>query len=83
MCYKLLMRTQDKYILERNGRYYYERRVPTEYAKFDTRRYVKKALKTKSLEVARSLNERPRKTLTYRMLGLAQYLVGLMTTEFG
>jgi len=48
------MRTQDKYILERNGRYYYERRVPTEYAKFDTRRYVKKALKTKSLEVARA-----------------------------
>ena len=52
ICYISPMRTHEKYLHKRGQTYYYERRVPKEYAEFDRRKYVKKSLKTRSLEVA-------------------------------
>ncbi|MEE9273509.1 MAG: DUF6538 domain-containing protein [Robiginitomaculum sp.] len=48
------MRDQDKYLKIRNGTYYYQRRVPAEYRDFDGRVYIKKSLKTRYLEIART-----------------------------
>ena len=48
------MRDQNKYLLQRNdGRWHYARRVPSRYADFDGRGYVRKGLDTTSLDVAR------------------------------
>lgn len=44
---------QDRYLYKRAGRWHYQRRVPSEYAKFDSRRYIRKALKTNKIDVAR------------------------------
>ena len=48
------MRDHDKYLKQRGNTYYYQRRVPTEYADFDDRGYIKKSLKTSYLEIART-----------------------------
>ncbi len=48
----LYMKNNEKYLFKRGGNFYYERRIPKEYSEFDQRRYVKKSLKTSSLEVA-------------------------------
>ena len=37
-----------QYVINRNGRYYYNRRVPSEFREFDTRKFVTIALKTDS-----------------------------------
>ena len=42
-----------KYLVERNGTWYYVRRVPDNYAHVDSRIRVKKSLKTKSFDLAR------------------------------
>jgi len=48
------MRNENKYLLQRNdGRWHYARRVPSKYAEFDKRGYVRKGLATKSIDVAR------------------------------
>jgi len=49
-----LMRDLDQYLQQRGKRWHYVRRVPKKYTDFDTRTYVRKALKTSSLEVARA-----------------------------
>jgi len=49
-----LMRDLDQYLQQRGKRWHYVRRVPKKYMDFDTRTYVRKALKTSSLEVARA-----------------------------
>ena len=54
MWYDFYMRNQDAYLMRRNERYHYERRVPREYADFDKRRYIRKSLKTTSIDVARA-----------------------------
>ena len=48
------MRDHDKYLKQRGNTYYYQRRVPTEYADFDDRGYIKKSLKTSYIEIART-----------------------------
>lgn len=47
------MNTLDQYLKQRKSHWYYVRRVPSRYADVDTRRLIKTALKTSSLEVAR------------------------------
>lgn len=42
----------DKYLLGRNGNFYYYRRVPVEVSHIDKRLHVKKSLKTDSLKLA-------------------------------
>ncbi len=49
-----VMRSLDQYLLNRNGHWYYLRRVPETYAQFDQRTYSKASLKTTALEVARA-----------------------------
>ena len=46
------MRLEEKYLFKRGQTYYYERRVPSEYSNFDSRKFVRKSLKTRSLDVA-------------------------------
>lgn len=46
------MRSEEKYLFKRGQTYYYERRVPSEYSNFDSRKFVRKSLKTRSLDVA-------------------------------
>lgn len=48
------MRDQNRYLLKRGQHWHYARRVPAEYADFDKRTYIRKALKTESLEVAQA-----------------------------
>lgn len=48
------MKSLDQYLKQRKSRWYYVRRVPSRYADVDTRRLIKTALKTSSLEVARA-----------------------------
>ena len=45
--------TMSDYIIQRNGYYYYFRRVPKEIAEYDSRKFVKISLKTKEKNVAR------------------------------
>jgi len=49
-----LMRDLNQYLQMRGKRWHYVRRVPNEYANFDKRTFIRKALKTESLEVARA-----------------------------
>lgn len=44
--------TEMEYIIERNGRYHFNRRVPVELANYDPRRFVQKSLKTDSRKMA-------------------------------
>lgn len=48
-----IMRSLDQYLINRNGHWYYMRRVPEAFAEHDSRRYSRASLKTTSLEVAR------------------------------
>lgn len=48
-----LMRDLNQYLQKRGERWHYVRRVPAEYADFDTRAFIRKSLKTESLELAR------------------------------
>lgn len=43
----------DKFLLQRGARWYYQRRVPKQFAHVDPRRFAKVSLKTRSLELAR------------------------------
>ena len=47
------MRKEDRHLEKRNGRWYYQRRVPKRFKPYDDRGVVKTALKTDSVEVAR------------------------------
>lgn len=47
------MRKGDRHLENRNGRWYYQRRVPKRFRPFDDRGVIKSALKTDSIEVAR------------------------------
>lgn len=47
------MRDPGKFLLKRGKRWYYQRRVPEQFAHLDQRRFAKVSLKTESLEVAR------------------------------
>lgn len=49
-----LMRDLNQYLQMRGKRWHYVRRVPNEYANFDKRTFIRKALKTESLEVTRA-----------------------------
>ena len=49
----ILLRQKDRYLENRRGRWYYQRRVPKRFHVFDDRRVIKTALKTDSIEVAR------------------------------
>lgn len=49
-----LMRDLNQYLQMRGKRWHYVRRVPHEYMDFDKRTFIRKALKTESLEVARA-----------------------------
>ena len=49
-----LMRDLNQYLQMRGKRWHYVRRVPNEYANFDKRTFIRKAVKTESLEVARA-----------------------------
>ncbi len=56
MGYKYLMseaRDPDQFLLKRGKRWYYQRRVPGQFAELDPRRFAKVSLKTGSLELAR------------------------------
>ncbi|MBO9574090.1 MAG: hypothetical protein J7497_18020, partial [Chitinophagaceae bacterium] len=44
-----------QHVLNRNGRYYFNRRVPNEYRAYDSRDYIKVALNTDSLKIATRL----------------------------
>ncbi len=48
------MRDLDQFLLNRNGRWHYIRRVPQCYAHLDTRNIIRTSLRTASLEVARA-----------------------------
>ncbi len=48
-----VIRNLNQHLKRRGSRWYYQRRVPLEYADFDERKLICKALKTESLEVAR------------------------------
>jgi uncharacterized protein DUF6538 len=48
-----VMRDLNQYLKLRGQRWYYIRRVPIDYADFDNRGLISRALKTESLEVAR------------------------------
>lgn len=50
----VMMRRLDQYLKNRNGHWYYLRRVPEAFAEFDVRTFSKVSLKTASLEVARA-----------------------------
>ncbi len=43
----------DRFLLQRGKRWYYQRRVPSQFSHIDERRFAKVSLKTQSLEVAR------------------------------
>jgi hypothetical protein len=43
----------DRFLLQRGKRWYYQRRVPSQFSHIDDRRFAKVSLKTGSLEVAR------------------------------
>lgn len=43
----------DRFLLQRGKRWYYQRRVPTQFSHIDERRFAKVSLKTESLEIAR------------------------------
>lgn len=47
------MRDNDRHIMDRAGRLYYMRRVPKRFQPYDSRRFIRTSLKTKSWEVAR------------------------------
>ena len=47
------MRDPDRFLLKRGRRWYYQRRVPGQFAHLDQRRFAKVSLKTDSLEIAR------------------------------
>ncbi|MEO0612614.1 MAG: DUF6538 domain-containing protein [Pseudomonadota bacterium] len=47
------MRKEDRHLENRNGRWYYQRRVPKRFKPYDDRGVIKTALKTDSIEVAR------------------------------
>ena len=47
------MRDEDRYLQQRGERWHYVRRVPTSIADLDQRCFVRRSLKTRSLEVAR------------------------------
>lgn len=49
-----MMKSLNQYLKQRGNRWYYQRQVPSEYADFDDRGLICKALKTESLEVARA-----------------------------
>lgn len=49
-----VMKRLNQHLKRRGGRWYYQRRVPQEYADFDDRTLICKALKTESLEIARA-----------------------------
>ncbi len=44
-----VMRSLNQHLKQRGNRWYYQRRVPLEYADFDDRKLICKALKTESL----------------------------------
>jgi len=44
---------QDRFLIKRGGRWVYQRRVPARYAHIDARRFIKFALRTDSIEIAR------------------------------
>ena len=48
-----LMKNLNQYLQKRGGRWHYVRRVPKQYAKIDTRTFIRKSLGTDSLELAR------------------------------
>jgi integrase len=43
----------DRFLLQRGKRWYYQRRVPSQFSHIDERRFAKVSLKTESLEIAR------------------------------
>jgi hypothetical protein len=43
----------DRFLLKRGERWYYQRRVPEQFAHLDQRGFAKVSLKTESLEIAR------------------------------
>lgn len=43
----------DRYLLHRNGRWHYNRRVPKQYHHVESRLHIRGSLKTKSLDIAR------------------------------
>lgn len=43
----------DRFLIMRNGRWHYNRRVPGRYFAVESRRFIRSSLKTKSLDVAR------------------------------
>ena len=43
----------DRFLLYRNGRWHYNRRVPKQYHHVESRRHIRGSLKTKSLDIAR------------------------------
>lgn len=49
-----VMKDINQYLKLRGTHWYYVRRVPTHAADVDTRRFIKCALKTQSLEIARA-----------------------------
>lgn len=46
-------RDPDRFLLKRGKRWYYQRRVPTQFSAIDSRKFAKVSLKTESLELAR------------------------------
>ena len=46
-------KTTNKLLIQRNGHWYYQRRVPRKYSHVDPRNMVKKSLDTHSIDVAR------------------------------
>lgn len=48
------MRDLNRYLQRRGEHWHYVRRVPSQYCEFDKRSYIRKALKTVSIEVARA-----------------------------
>ena len=48
-----IMREKNRYLHKRGKHWHYARRIPAHYADLDKRIYIRKALKTESVEVAR------------------------------
>ncbi len=44
---------KDRFLLKRNGRWHYNRRVPNQYLDIESRRFLRTSLKTKSIDIAR------------------------------
>ena len=47
------MRKDDRHIMKRGDRLYYMRRIPSQFREYDSRRFVRRSLKTTSIEIAR------------------------------